>query len=215
MTRLAALGLAVSAGLGQSVVDLLFANVLDPVGRCRQGTFLEALAKERFQRLTIGKYPSLHALHHQVALQIVTAVWLVPLIALSLLEMQPGLFALTDRTWHIEEEHIHAAMAWVRYATDSAGFVLTGGNNSPSRSQVEWAAGRISAFLAAKGFASRRDLVVNCFGRHQPATVVDAAITHLMESAPGTVQIEVQSRSRAGPGRPSTIYRLVRPHMPN
>ena len=124
-------------------------------------------------------------------------------------------FALTDRTWQIEEEHIDAAMAWVRYATDSVGFVLTGGNSSPSRSQVEWAAGRISAFLAAKGSASRRDLVVDCFGRHQPATVVDAAITHLMESAPGTVQIEVQSRSRAGPGRPSTIYRLVRPHMPN
>ncbi|ALT78815.1 hypothetical protein AT984_18115 [Paucibacter sp. KCTC 42545] len=36
-------------------------------------------------------------------------------------------FALTDRTWQIEEEHIDAAMAWVRYATDSVGFVLTGG----------------------------------------------------------------------------------------
>jgi len=40
-------------------------------------------------------------------------------------------FALTDRTWHIEQEHIDAAMAWVRYATDSGGFELTGGNSTP------------------------------------------------------------------------------------
>lgn len=124
-------------------------------------------------------------------------------------------FALTDRQWLIEARHIEAAMAWVNYATDSVGFVLAGGKGSPSQRQVEWAAERISAFLASKGAASRRDLVVDCFGRHQPAAVVDAAIAHLIDTAPTTVQVEVQARSRAGPGRPATVYRFVRPREPN
>ncbi|OWQ96493.1 hypothetical protein CDO81_27155 [Roseateles puraquae] len=35
-------------------------------------------------------------------------------------------FALTDRPWLIRADHIDAAIAWVRYATGSAGFVLAG-----------------------------------------------------------------------------------------
>lgn len=124
-------------------------------------------------------------------------------------------FALTNRQWLIEEEHVEAAMAWVRYATDSVGFLLAGSKGSPSQPQVAWAAERISAFLAAKGSASRRDLVVDCFGRHQPAAVVDAAIAHLIDKAPYTVRVEVEARSRAGPGRPATVYRLKQPHESN
>lgn len=120
-------------------------------------------------------------------------------------------FALSNRQWLIQEEHIEAAMAWVKYATDSVGFVLAGSMGSPSQPQVAWAAERISAFLAAKGSASRRDLVVDCFGRHQPAAVVDAAIAHLLDNAPPDARVEVHARSQTGPGRPATIYRLIRP----
>lgn len=119
-------------------------------------------------------------------------------------------FALADRQWLIEEAHVAAAMAWVKYATDSVGFVLAGSRNSQSLPQAAWAAERILAFLAAKGSASRRDLVVDCFGRHQPAAVVDAAIAHLIDNAPIDARVEVQAKSRTGPGRPATIYRLVR-----
>lgn len=124
-------------------------------------------------------------------------------------------FALTDRQWLIQADHIDAAMAWIRYATDSAGFVLASSTGSPSQPQVAWAAERISAFLAAKGSASRRDLVVDCFGRHQPAAVVDAAIAHLMDKSSASAHVEVQTRAQAGPGRPATIYRLIRPWIPN
>ena len=124
-------------------------------------------------------------------------------------------FALTDQQWLIAEEHIEAAMAWVRYAADSAVFVLAGSAGLPSHPQVAWAAQRISAFLAVRGPASRRDLVVDCFGRHQPAGLVDAAIAHLMDNAPADDRVEVQARSHAGPGRPATIYRLVRPSSSN
>lgn len=123
--------------------------------------------------------------------------------------------ALTDRQWLIQVEHIAAAEAWIRYATDSASFVLAGSEGLPSHPQIAWAAQRISAFLAAKGSASRRDLVVDCFGRHQPAALVDAAIAHLMDNAPADDRVEVQARSHAGPGRPATIYRLVRPSSSN
>lgn len=124
-------------------------------------------------------------------------------------------FALADRQWLIEEEHIEAARGWVKYATDSAGFVLAGGEGLPSHPQVAWAAQRISAFLAVRGSASKRELVVDCFGRHQPAALVDAAIAHLIDNAPADARVEVQARSHAGPGRPATIYRLVRPRGSN
>ncbi|MDR7270659.1 putative DNA primase/helicase [Pelomonas saccharophila] len=116
-------------------------------------------------------------------------------------------FALTDRQWSIEEKHIEAAMAWTRYATESACFVFTGKAASPAQLQMLWAAERISEFLAARGSASRRDLVIDCFARHQPAAVIDAAIAHLA-GAVGGIHVEVRPRSRGGPGRPTTIYRL-------
>lgn len=121
------------------------------------------------------------------------------------------LFALSDRQWCIGQDHIEAASAWARYAGHSANFVLAGSKGSPAQAQVTWAAERISAFLAAKGSASRRDLVVNCFGRHQPAAIVDAAIAHLMQRDHAGARLEIQARSPVGPGRPATIYRLVRP----
>lgn len=122
---------------------------------------------------------------------------------------------LTDRQWMLEERHIEASLAWIKYATASAAFVLQRDGPRLANPKVEWAAGRISAFLAARGFASRKELVVDCFGRHQPATIVDAAIAHLIDTAPGTLQVEVQPRSSPGPGRPATVYRFVRSQEPN
>jgi putative DNA primase/helicase len=117
-------------------------------------------------------------------------------------------FALTDRRWSIEARHVEAAMAWIRYATDSVNFVFSAEPEGPPQHKIRWAAGRIADFLASRGSASRRDLVVDCFGRHQSAELVDAAIAHLIEDAPVKVQIEVRPRSRGGAGRGATIYRL-------
>ncbi|MCV2362607.1 DUF3987 domain-containing protein [Paucibacter sp. DJ1R-11] len=121
-------------------------------------------------------------------------------------------FALTDQQWLIEERHLEAAKLWIRYATDSVSFVFSGSAESPSATKVRWAAERIADFLAARGSASRKDLVVDCFGRHQPATVVDAAIAHLIQSSAGRVSVETRPRATSGPGRPATIYRLVPGH---
>lgn len=123
--------------------------------------------------------------------------------------------ALADRQWTIEERHIEASLAWIRYAATSAAFVMQQDGARLANPKVEWAAGRISAFLSAKGFASRKELVVDCFGRHQPATIVDAAIAHLIDTAPGTLQVEIQPRAGPGPGRPATVYRFVKPREPN
>lgn len=117
--------------------------------------------------------------------------------------------ALADLQWQIDVKHVEAAMAWIRYATDSACFIFAGALSNPSLLQVKWAAERISDFLAARGCASRRDLVVDCFSRHQPASVIDAALAHLVDIAPAKIRVEVHPRSRGGPGRPATIYRLV------
>jgi len=120
------------------------------------------------------------------------------------------ILALADLQWQIEVQHVEAAMAWIRYATDSARFVFANGSGGPSEPHIAWAAQRISEFLTVRGSASRRDLVVDCFGRHQPAVVVDAAIAHLIEQAPSKVCVEVRARSKGGPGRPATVYSLAR-----
>ncbi|MCV2419273.1 hypothetical protein LNV47_01580 [Paucibacter sp. DJ4R-1] len=117
--------------------------------------------------------------------------------------------ALTDQQWLIEERHLEAAKLWIRCATDSVSFVFSGSAESPSATTVRWAAERIADFLAVRGSASREDLVVDCFGRHQPATVVDAAIAHLIQSSSGRVSVETRPRATSGPGRPATVYRLV------
>jgi hypothetical protein len=118
-------------------------------------------------------------------------------------------FALADRQWLIAEQHIDAAAAWVRYVTDSALFVFSSERDCGLQPRVQWAAERISEFLTNRGSASRRDLMVECFGRHQPAGVVDAAIAYLIDSRPSRVSVELQPRDHNRPGRPSTIYRLA------
>lgn len=119
------------------------------------------------------------------------------------------LFALTDLSSLIEVRHIEAAMAWIHYFTDSVCLVFVSGRPQPVPPQIVWAAQRIAEFLAQRGCASRRDLLVDCFGRHQPASVVDAAIAHLISGETTKIDIEVRARAPGTFGRSATIYRLV------
>lgn len=116
------------------------------------------------------------------------------------------LLALTDLQWQIEERHVEAAMAWIRYATVSACYVFSDATSAQPMQHVVSAAERISEFLAARGSVSRRELVVDCFGRHQPAAVIDAALAHLIGVTPGKIRVEIRPRSRGSPGRPATVY---------
>ncbi len=119
------------------------------------------------------------------------------------------LLALTDLQWEIEVKHVDAAMAWIRFATESASFVFAGAEEQPNRQRVQWAAERVLQFLSDRGSASRKELVVDCFSRHQSAAVIDAALAHLIEIAPEKIRVEVQQRATSGPGRSATVYRLV------
>lgn len=119
------------------------------------------------------------------------------------------LFALTDRSSLIEERHVDAAISWIRYFTDSICLVFARGRPQSSPPQIVWAAQRIAEFLTDRGCASRRDLLVDCFGRHQPASVVDAAIAHLISGETTKINIEIRARAPGSFGRPATIYRLV------
>ena len=68
---------------------------------------------------------------------------------------------LTDQQWMIEDRPIETSLAWIRYASASAAFVLQRDGPRLANPKVEWVAGRISAFLAARGFASRNDLIAD------------------------------------------------------
>lgn len=117
-------------------------------------------------------------------------------------------FALSDRQWLIEEPHVDAAAAWVRYATDSACFVFSDMRNGSVPERVQKAAERIAQYLATHGSATRQQLMVDCFGCHQSAAVVDAALAHLTTCLPSRLSIEQQPRAHRRPGRRLTVYRM-------
>jgi hypothetical protein len=77
------------------------------------------------------------------------------------------LFALTDLQRSINVEHIEIAMAWIRYTNESARYVFNSASDEVKIVHVRQAAERIVEFLRDRGQASRREITVECFQRHQ------------------------------------------------
>ena len=119
------------------------------------------------------------------------------------------LFALTDLQFHVEVVHIEAAMAWIRYANESARYVFISANDEVKLMRVRQTAKRIVEFLERRGQATRREINVDCFHGHESKTNIDAAVERLLNSAPPKISIHLIHRSEATPGSPTTLYRLI------
>jgi putative DNA primase/helicase len=119
------------------------------------------------------------------------------------------LFALTDLQLNIDVEHIEVAMAWIRYTNESARYVFNSASDEVKIVQVRQITERIVEFLKERGQASRREITVECFQRHQTKADIDAALEQLLNMAPPKISIKLIHRPKETPGTPTKIYRLV------
>lgn len=118
------------------------------------------------------------------------------------------IFALTDETTVIEPKHIDAALAWVRYWTDSVRFIFSSGAEEQAQSEVSSAAAKILAFVAARGRQSRTQINAGCFHGKLSRDRLDAALQHLLLASPPKIAVESVDRAD-GPGSPTKFYDLA------
>ena len=119
------------------------------------------------------------------------------------------LFALTDQTTIIAEAHINAAMAWVRYWSDSVKFIFQNPANPLAAKAKPTITQRIVDHLTAHGHATRTELTANCFSGRISATELDKALNELLATTPPTIQATTQPRPNGKGGTPATVYSLV------
>lgn len=118
-------------------------------------------------------------------------------------------FALTDKTTVIDVHHVSAAMAWIRYWTDSVKFVFQTAMDEVNVEQVSDTAEKIMAYLADKGQATRSELTVDCFRRHTSKSQIDQALDDLLTGTPPKITVETVPRPKGTPGTPTKIYKLT------
>ncbi|MFM8442567.1 MAG: DUF3987 domain-containing protein [Methylococcus sp.] len=115
------------------------------------------------------------------------------------------LFALSDMQLTIEPKHIHAALAWVRYARESARYVFATALEMAQAEATREHARAILAFLAPRSAgASRTEIYRECFQGHVTADEIDAAITRLLSESPPLLSVRVEPRAdgrKGGAGR--------------
>ena len=118
------------------------------------------------------------------------------------------LFALTDCMTEIQEKHLRAALAWIRYWTDSVKFIFQSGIEEVETAQTYETAEKVLAFLKLKGQATRTQLTVDCFQSHLSKTQINAALDELLTTTPPRIWVETMPRPKGMPGTPTKIYRL-------
>jgi len=120
------------------------------------------------------------------------------------------LFALSDLTLTIEEHHIEASLAWVRYWALSIKFIfseLADAEHTRERLEV---GRKIKTFLSEHGQCDRTRLMRDCFKGHVSAELVDEALRDLLSQSPAAIEVTERPRSDGQPGRGSKLYRILR-----
>lgn len=114
-----------------------------------------------------------------------------------------ALYAALDGTAEIQEHHLRAAAALVRYAMDSVRYVVQGGEAQP-RSDVAYVS-KLSKQAGPDGI--NRSALTKAFGSRGDAAALDATLTDVM-ALPGFESKEVKTG-----GRPSRCYRYQEPGL--
>lgn len=115
------------------------------------------------------------------------------------------ILALTDMTATIEAHHVDAALAWVRYFTDSVKFIFASAVEEEQTAKTNDAAEAIVKFLSERGRATRWELSRDCFKGHASKDELDTAIDLLLTATPPRIVIEMER----GKGRPTKFYQLA------
>lgn len=115
------------------------------------------------------------------------------------------LFALTDMTTTVEEHHIDAALAWVRYSTESTKFIFATACDEAEVSETNEVAAKILQFVRDRDRVTRSQITSDCFAGHATKTKIDEALDELLSANPPRIRVE---EDRSKPGRPTKFYEL-------
>jgi hypothetical protein len=121
------------------------------------------------------------------------------------------ILALTDKTLLIDQHHIEAAMAWVRYWADSVYFIFKDmAENATEAERKHELAEKIIEFLQGmpEG-ASRKEIYRDCFNNHESSSDIGAAIDALLAESPPKVEAFEAPRIDGKKGRGSTRLRFL------
>lgn len=157
-------------------------------------------AERRFATLYLGE------LNDQSAGEIVTALLERRAPMLRRLAM---LFALCDLKSEVDIQHIEAALAWVRYWTDSVKFIFSDGAAEVATAATNETAKTIVEFLQKRGKATRWELTKECFGGHKTKSLIDAALDELLTASPARIVVQTVPRPKGTPGTPTKIYSMA------
>ncbi|MFM2448834.1 MAG: hypothetical protein RIS44_1284 [Pseudomonadota bacterium] len=193
----------------QHVVDALANRVLEVLAFCKAERWVE------HDHMRLDLSPAAQKLYAQLYLgelsdnshgERITA--LIERRAPMLLRLAM-LFALMDLTTTVGEQHINAALAWIRYSVESVKFVFASGVDEHAVAEVNQTAQKIIDFLKRSGQATRWQLTKDCFGGHQSKAKMDAALDELLSNNPPLIEVETVPRPKSNPGSPTKIYRLA------
>jgi len=117
------------------------------------------------------------------------------------------IFALLDESIVIEVAHVEAALAWIRYWTDSVRFIFSSAAQEQVQHEVATSAGKIVEFLTQNGRQSRQSINRDCFHGKLSKDKLDAALDELLHASPPVIVVEVEPR-KDGPGSGTKFYVL-------
>lgn len=121
------------------------------------------------------------------------------------------LFALTDETLSIGEEHMRAALAWVQYAVDTVKFVFAERAGMAAAAETEADAGKVLDFLKGRpDGATMTDINGGAFQRHASSSRIGDALKALLTANPPKIEMEELPRKdgKTG-GRKAKLYRAI------
>ncbi|MDD2769269.1 MAG: hypothetical protein PHT19_11075 [Methylococcus sp.] len=119
------------------------------------------------------------------------------------------LFALCDQVLVIEEWHLAAALAWVRYWEGSVRYVFANQANEARAMEREGMAARIVEFLAGRPEgATAWDIHDVCFAKKKTPIPVPEVLHMLISEPLRGVEMEERPRVDGRAGRGAKIYRL-------
>ena len=188
----------------QETVDGLARRVLDVLNFCGAERWVERdhlrvelspEARARYEVLYLGE------LNDDSAGERITA--LLERRAPMLLRIAM-ILALSDTTATVGVQHINAALAWVRYFTDSVKFIFASAVEEEEVAKTSDSAEAIVKFLVERGRATRWELSRDLFKGHISKGELDEAIDLLLTATPPRIVIETEK----GKGRPTKFYQL-------
>jgi hypothetical protein len=119
------------------------------------------------------------------------------------------LFALCDLKSVADVDHVEAALAWIRYWTDSVKFIFNQAVDEVATAETNAMSQKIIDFLGKQPKATRWELSKKCFGGHKTKAAIDAALDELLSASPARIVVESVDRPKDRPGSPTKMYSLA------